>query len=239
MARRLTRRIFGTVTASVAIAMAVVMPRFSASANDAVPSPEVEAAFSCSAAGSVWLEGLCAQGVHFSAPRPVHLMSQAYIDGRSGDPVGDIDHWIAAAYDENGGLLGTVSAQPTGDEWQFSSLDTRESFTTDIARHPAADLVELRMTGGAFFAVETGTILGLNEPARMIAATPRSVADAQRDIASAYDRSSGGGGALPGSSAGVAPVVGFSIFAAVVIGAFGLLAMRSDRSAKPTFRPQD
>jgi len=239
MGRRLTRRIIGTVTASIALTLAVVTPALSASADDTVPPVEVESAFSCSAGPSVWLEdNLCAQGVHFSDPRPVHLMSQAYIDGKSDNPVGDTDYWIAAAYDPNNDVLGTVAARPANDAWQLYPLDTRESLTTGIVTHPDADLVELRMTGGAFYAVENNTILGLNEPALTIAATPRPIVDAQPDIAAAYARSSGGDGATQTSNAGIAPVIGFSVFAALVIGAFGFVAMHGHRRARPTFPSQ-
>jgi hypothetical protein len=235
MGRRLTQRIVGTVTASIAITLAVVTPALSASANDAVPLPGVESAFSCSASASVWLEDdLCAQGMHFSASRPVHLMSQTYIDGKSDDPVGETDYWIAVAYDQNDQVLGTVVARPANDAWQLYPLDTRESFTVGIMTHPAADLVELRMTGGAFYAVENDTILGLNEPALTIAATPRPIADTQADIAAAHARSSGDGGAVPASSAGVVPVVGFAVFAAIVIGAFAVFSSHDRRGAVRT-----
>ncbi|MDY0827772.1 hypothetical protein SK224_01395 [Microbacterium sp. BG28] len=164
-------------------------------------------------------------------------MSQAYIDGKSDDPVGDTDYWIAAAYDQNSQVLGTVAARPANDAWQLYPLDTRESVTNGIVTHPAADLVELRMTGGAFYAVANDTIIGLNEPALTIAATPRPVADAQPDIAAAFARSSGGGGAVPATNAGTVPVIGFSVFAALIIGAsavFGACDRRGGRGAVRT-----
>ncbi|WP_309735611.1 hypothetical protein [Microbacterium sp. SORGH_AS_0428] len=227
------------MTASIAITLAVVTPALSASADDTVPPVEVESAFSCSASASVWLEDdLCAQGIHFSAPRPVHLMSQGYIDGKSDNPVGDTDYWIAAAYSPNNEVLGTVAARPANDAWQLYPLDTRESFTTGIVTHPDAGLVELRMTGGAFYAVEYDTILGLNEPALTIAATPRPMADAQPDIAAAYARSSGAGGSVLATSAGLIPVIGFSVFAALVIGAFVVFSTRGRRAARGAVRLQ-
>lgn len=237
MRRRLTRRIVETVGASIALTLAVVTPSLSASANDAVPPPEVESAFSCSASASVWLEAdLCTQSVHFNAPRPVHLMNQAYIDGKSDDPVGQTDYWIAAAYGPNDQVLGTVAARPANDAWQLYPLDTREPLTTSSVTHPAADLVELRMTGDAFYAVENGTLLGLNQSAMAVAATPRPIADAQPDIAAAFARSSGGGGAVPATSAAAVPVIGFSVFAALVIGAFAVFGGRTRRGSRGAAR---
>ncbi len=165
-------------------------------------------------------------------------MNQAYIDGKSSDPVGETDYWIAAAYDQNNQVLGTVAARPANDAWQLYPLDTRESFTVGIVTHPDADLVELRITGGAFYAVENDTIVGLNEPALTIAATPRPVADAQADITTAHARSSGGGGAVPATNAGVVPVIGFSIFAALVIGAFAAFSARDRRHGRGAVRAQ-
>ncbi|MDQ1131034.1 hypothetical protein [Microbacterium sp. SORGH_AS_0888] len=231
MRRGVLKRICGVVAVTSVAVLSILLPAAAASAagEGAVP-PDVQRAFSCDASATDSASELCAGVGHFGDPRPVYRMNQAYIDGASDDPVGEIDSWIAVAYDSDGKAFGTSSAFSPDGAWKRYGIDTRASFTDAIVSHAGDSFVELRITGRQFYAVGEGTIVGLNEPAAEIAPEPRSITEAQPDIAAAWALSATSftQNQLP-ESTGAGPVIAVTVFGALVVGAFIFFVLREPR----------
>ncbi|MCC4909049.1 hypothetical protein [Microbacterium sp. cx-59] len=168
--------------------------------------------------------------IRYSEPRPVHAVRQEYLQNTSVNPLGEVEEWIAVAYGNDDAPIGTTAASPDGDGWLLSPLDTRPDFTRLVENHLSGEFLELPMNGGAFYAVDGATLVGLNEPAREIAEQPRLASEARADIAEAYSRSSGQADRFEfGSSAYMLPAALLAILAAVAIGAFSVYLRRSTR----------
>ncbi|MFT4211023.1 MAG: hypothetical protein QM626_04050 [Microbacterium sp.] len=185
--------VVSAVTTCPAVADGITSPEVTTSfacpvVDDAVAPLAVVAAFAC-ATGASEIAAACAQAAGFGEPRPVYSISQAYVDGASENPLGTLDGWIAVAYDSEGAIIGTTVAEEQGDQWRLAGLDPRKDVAAGVAEHARDVFLQINMTGGAFYGFDGLNLLGLNEPARQIAAQPRSAIDARADVIAAFDRS--------------------------------------------------